>query len=147
MKVLFLCTGNFYRSRFAEAIFNFNALRRNVQASAFSRGLAIDMVTKELLAQGELSPQTKAALLLRGIPLTHTSAIRNQLKPEDLQVSQKIIALDREEHEPMIIQQHPTFLDQIEFWDFKDIHFKHSDEVLPQIELAVLDLLAQIKQF
>ena len=39
-KVLFLCTGNYYRSRFAEMLFNALASRKDLDWTADSRGLA-----------------------------------------------------------------------------------------------------------
>ena len=41
-RVLFLCTGNYYRSRFAEALFNSLAKRAELNWTADSRGLATD---------------------------------------------------------------------------------------------------------
>src|SRR5262245_31370231 len=41
-KLLFLCTGNYYRSRFAELLFNARAATHALPWQAFSRGLAID---------------------------------------------------------------------------------------------------------
>ena len=40
--VLFLCTGNYYRSRFAEEMFNFRAARYCPDWAAASRGLALE---------------------------------------------------------------------------------------------------------
>ena len=40
--VLFLCTGNYYRSRFAEALFNAVAGRMGLPWRALSRGLALE---------------------------------------------------------------------------------------------------------
>ena len=40
--VLVLCTGNFYRSRFAEALFNSVAGRMGLTWRASSRGLALE---------------------------------------------------------------------------------------------------------
>ncbi len=40
--VLFLCTGNYYRSRFAEALFNSVAGRMGLPWRASSRGLALE---------------------------------------------------------------------------------------------------------
>ena len=39
--VLFLCTGNYYRSRFAEIVFNSVAERMGLPWRASSRGLAL----------------------------------------------------------------------------------------------------------
>src|SRR5207249_1727138 len=41
--ILFVCTGNFYRSRFAEAVFNHYAKQRQSPWRAFSRGLAVHL--------------------------------------------------------------------------------------------------------
>ena len=41
-RILFLCTGNYYRSRFAEIFFNWQAQQRGLSWQAESRGLAID---------------------------------------------------------------------------------------------------------
>jgi len=68
--VLFICTGNYYRSRFAEAVFNHRAQALGLPYRAFSRGLAID------LAQGDLSALTQRALEERGIPLSCTGPTR-----------------------------------------------------------------------
>ena len=40
--VLFLCTGNYYRSRFAEVLFNSVACKMRLQWRASSRGLALE---------------------------------------------------------------------------------------------------------
>jgi protein-tyrosine-phosphatase len=40
--VLFLCTGNYYRSRFAEELFNYEAERASLPWIAQSRGLALE---------------------------------------------------------------------------------------------------------
>ena len=58
-RVLFICTGNFYRSRFAEAVFNHHAELHKIPWVAFSRGLAIH------LAEGHLSTFTTEALATR----------------------------------------------------------------------------------
>jgi protein-tyrosine phosphatase len=41
-RVLFLCTGNYYRSRFAEHLFNDRARRAGLEWEAGSRALAIE---------------------------------------------------------------------------------------------------------
>jgi protein-tyrosine phosphatase len=41
-RILFLCTGNYYRSRFAEELFNHYAQRRGVNWQASSRALALE---------------------------------------------------------------------------------------------------------
>ena len=52
-KLLFLCTGNYYRSRFAELLFNAMAAKHIVPWQAFSRGLALDKGAHNI---GPISP-------------------------------------------------------------------------------------------
>ncbi len=42
-KLLFLCTGNYYRSRFAELLFNHLAAQVGLDWRADSRGVATEM--------------------------------------------------------------------------------------------------------
>jgi hypothetical protein len=46
-RILFLCTGNYYRSRFAEILFNWHARQRGLRWTADSRGLALDPTNDE----------------------------------------------------------------------------------------------------
>ncbi|HEX2101100.1 MAG TPA: low molecular weight phosphatase family protein, partial [Candidatus Synoicihabitans sp.] len=100
--VLFICTGNYYRSRFAEAVFNHHALQRGLPWQAFSRGVAIH------LAPPGLSPHTVAALQERGVPLERTAPERAQLQERDLQRATRAIALKEAEHRPYLRQQFPA---------------------------------------
>ena len=79
--MLFICTGNVYRSRFAEAVFNHHAEQREIPWTAFSRGLAVH------LTEEDLSPFTAGALASRQIELRHTGASRKQLSETDLSVT------------------------------------------------------------
>jgi len=63
-KILFLCTGNYYRSRFAEILFNWHAEQRGLSWKAESRGLALC-----LFNFGPMSGFTEARLQNRGISL------------------------------------------------------------------------------
>src|SRR5215831_4310176 len=62
--VLFLCTGNYYRSRFAEELFNHHALRAGLSWVARSRALAIECCINNV---GPLSPFALKALEKRGL--------------------------------------------------------------------------------
>ena len=62
--MLFLCTGNYYRSRFAEELFNHRAARDGLSWVAQSRALAIGRGINNI---GALSPFTLKALEERGL--------------------------------------------------------------------------------
>lgn len=57
--VLFLCTGNYYRSRFAEEIFNARAAALGLDWRAESRALAIERGKNNV---GPISPLVRSAL-------------------------------------------------------------------------------------
>ena len=40
-KVLFVCTANIHRSRFAEEVFNYFCIKNNIKVHAFSAGLKV----------------------------------------------------------------------------------------------------------
>jgi protein-tyrosine phosphatase len=134
-KVLFICTGNFYRSRFAEAVFNFHADQRKLPWHAYSRGLAIHW------ADGFLSPFTEAALSERQIPISYTSLGRIQLTEKDLESADLRIALDRAEHLQMVEDQFPNWTRRIQYWEVPDMPGALPEVALPSIESQILHLL------
>jgi len=64
--VLFLCAGNYYRSRFAELLFNHLAPQHDLDWSATSRGLALELGTHNV---GSISQHALAGLFARAIVL------------------------------------------------------------------------------
>ena len=133
--VLFICTGNYYRSRFAEAVFNHIAERRKLPWRAFSRGLMAH------LAPGPISEHTQLGLLARGIRMRHTAPGSVQLSEKDLQAASIVIALKDEEHRPMMIDQYPQWADKLFYWDVTDIPAVLPQEALPAIEEEVRKLI------
>jgi protein-tyrosine phosphatase len=138
IRVLFICTGNFYRSRFAEAVFNYHAEREGKPWRAFSRGLAIHF------AEGYLSPFTAEALAKRNIDLRHTAPHRTQITEHDLSEATLAIALDRTEHLPMMREQFPAWADRIQYWEVADLPFSAPETALPAIETKVNGLLTAL---
>jgi protein-tyrosine phosphatase len=139
-EVLFICTGNYYRSRLAEAVFNHGAVARGLAWRAFSRGLATHLVD----GAGSISLHTRFALLARGIPLDRTGAKPMPLRQEDLERATRIIALKEAEHRALIRAQFPEWEDRVEYWHMHDIDVGAPDVVVPEIERAVLGLLDEI---
>jgi len=138
-KLLFICTGNFYRSRFAEALFNHKAEELGLPWKAFSRGLAIHYVP-----EGDLSHHTASALAERGVHLRHTGPVRVQVSGEDLQSADLVIALDDREHRPMMRELFPDWESKITFWGVSDMPHVWPEEALPAIEARVGELIATL---
>jgi protein-tyrosine phosphatase len=114
-EVLFICTGNFYRSRFAEAAFNHEARRTGSRWRAFSRGLAIHLI------DGDLSPYAAAALTERGISRDCTGPTRVALTEGDLERAALAIALYESEHRPLMEEHFPHWADRITYWHVGDL--------------------------
>ena len=120
--VIFICTGNYYRSRLSEELFNYYVQQTDLPWEAASRGMVesgglrgISPFAFEYLDQRGLSP--------------HVDPTRDpeQLRVSDLEEASLIIALNREEHEPMLRErfgQIPKILEQknrLRFWNVCDV--------------------------
>lgn len=139
-EILFLCTGNYYRSRYAEALFNHEALRRRLAWRAFSRGLAV-----HLAPPGGLSPHTTRRLQERGIPLERTAADPVQVAETDFPRAARVIALKRTEHQPWMTRLHPDWRNRIEYWEISDLDAATPEVSLAAIEAHVMALLAELE--
>ena len=138
--ILFLCTGNYYRSRYAEALFNYEATRRGLDWRAFSRGLAI-----HLAPPGGLSPHTIRRLIEQGIPFEHTGSDPVQVGEQDLQRAARVIALKETEHRPLMGRLHPAWADRIEYWEINDLDGSTPEAALGAIEARVRALVAGLE--
>lgn len=139
-RVLFLCTGNYYRSRYAEALFNHLAKESGLDAVASSRGLKIDMTG----LVGSVSKYTIEALKARGIQLDMRMPI--PLTYGDLQKANLVVALKDAEHRPMIDARFPGWSARTVFWTVHDIDAALPEVALAEIEANVRKLIAQMKQ-
>ncbi len=139
--LLFVCSGNFYRSRFAEAVFNFHAARLDTPCRAFSRGLATHLVA----GAGDLSPHTRDALTSRGIPLHQTGRSPISLTRDDLTRAHRVIALKEEEHRPLMRTQFPDWEHRVDYWTIHDIDAATPADALPGLQRRVLELLQEIR--
>lgn len=141
-RALFICTGNYYRSRFAEAVFNCRCEREGLAWTAFSRGLAIHLAPSFPF----ISEHTAAALAKRNIDLRHSGPARVQLTQEDLASADVIIALKEKEHRPMFARQFPAWEDRVNYWAVSDLDEADSSEALPAIERMVAALIERLRR-
>lgn len=137
-RVLFVCTGNYYRSRFAEAVFNHLAAARGLPWRAISRGLAVHLV------EGDLSPHTSRALAERGIELGATGPTRVALTRDDLESALTVVAIEEAEHRPLLRAQFPDWEDRVTYWDVEDVNAESPARALPALERRVSALLGAL---
>jgi protein-tyrosine phosphatase len=136
--VLFLCSGNYYRSRFAEHLFNARARARGLAWRAESRGLEPDCFTRN---PGPISQLTLAALHTLSIPLEGPARLPRDVTAEDLELAARVIALKEAEHRPLMERRFPEFAARVEYWHVDDTDCAPAETALPQIEALVASLL------
>ena len=135
-KILFICTGNYYRSRYAELFFNELAQKQGLSWFADSRGL-------EASAGRNIGPISKFALerlTQRGISPGDPARFPLQLEEKDLQKASLIVAINRVEHQPMMERYFPAWAERITYWDIADLNITKADDALSAIEKKVDDL-------
>ncbi len=116
-KVLFLCSANYYRSRFAEHFFNHLAKQQGLSWRADSRGLIAGH-------WGNIGPISKFAvegLASRGIDLGVEHREPKPLTLSDLSNADLVIAVKEAEHRPMVAEQFPLWEDSVEYWHIDDL--------------------------
>src|SRR5215467_377988 len=98
-QVLFLCTGNYYRSRYAEELFNHLAKAEGVPWRAFSRGVAERGSPDNV---GPMSRFAREALEAKEIAPEGSMRDPRPCVLADFSGAQLVIALKEAEHRSMI---------------------------------------------
>jgi low molecular weight protein-tyrosine phosphatase len=141
LRVLFLCSGNYYRSRFAEELFNHLAPGAGVNHRADSAGLWPNCRTHNT---GPMSSHTILGLKERGVPLPAVLRAPRDVSEADLQGAQLTIAVKESEHRPFVESRFPEWLGRIEFWHIDDVGDAPPSVALPLIERHVRELLERL---
>jgi predicted translation initiation factor SUI1 len=135
--VLFLCTGNYYRSRFAEVLFNSVAGRMGLPWRASSRGLALERGVNNV---GPMAVEAVKALEALGVRAAEAvTRLPAQVTTDDLERADRVVALKHAEHLPLLQERFPAWAEKVEFW-----HVDDSPEVLDLIEQEVMGLVARL---
>jgi protein-tyrosine phosphatase len=137
--VLFLCTGNYYRSRFAELLFNHLAAQHGLAWRADSRGLDPDPYNVGPISRHTLQAVQKLGIVPPDPPRFPIRAIEN-----DFQSCHLIVAVKEAEHRSLLEQFFPTVVDRVEFWHVHDLDCAGPDEAIPQLERLVAGLVDRL---
>ncbi len=143
-QILFLCTGNYYRSRTAEEVFNQYAADAGLSWRADSKGLRIDMENSPNpgpIAVAALSFLETQQILARGKDRFPVS-----VQTADFLSFDRIICLDQQEHLPMMESRFPLFAEEVEYWHFPDMPHSSPEEILPAIRDRVQRLVAELNE-
>jgi protein-tyrosine phosphatase len=141
-KVLFLCSGNYYRSRFAEEVFNRLAEGQGLAWRAESRGLGVGRHGKNI---GPISIHALRGLAALGIDLKGEIRMPQKLLLEDLESADVVIAVKQAEHRDMLQEQFPDWVSRVEFWHVHDLDAATPDVALAELESLVRELQAKLR--
>ncbi len=139
--VLFLCSGNFYRSRFAEYLFNHLVNQTTLPYRAESAGLWPNCHTHNV---GPISAATVEALRARGVEVPRAPRSPRDVTEADIRGAAVTIAMKEAEHRPVVVARFPSLLDRVEFWHVHDVDYATPNEAIPLIEDNVRALLGRI---
>jgi protein-tyrosine phosphatase len=137
-QVLFICSGNYYRSRFAEILFSHLAVGQGLPWTAQSRGFRLSPQNV-----GNLSSHTIAACRARGLPFDPQRGPQ-VLSEADLLAATRIIAMKESEHRAMMRERFSEWVDRIEYWNIHDIDVATPAAALPLLEHAVSQLVSEL---
>jgi protein-tyrosine phosphatase len=136
-RILFLCSGNYYRSRFAEIYFNWHAEHRGLPWRAESRGLALDARNA-----GPLSRHTSARLAAAGISWAEYLRSPLSVTEADFAAADRVVAVKTAEHRSIIERQFPAWRDRVEYWDVHDLDCATPPETFAHLEREIAQLLS-----
>jgi protein-tyrosine phosphatase len=140
--VLFLCTGNYYRSRYAEELFNFHARIETLEWRAFSRGLAAQPPHESI---GPISRHTLKALRKRSIAPEGAERYPLLCSLADFDLAQLVIALKEAEHRPLLAKKFPGWENRASYWHVHDIDVATPVKAVPMMDRLVRDLIRNIQ--
>lgn len=141
-QILFLCTGNYYRSRIAEEMFNHFAAEWGLQARAFSRGLATSFEGNG--NTGSFSEFALRVLTHYAITPRRSEEFPQRVTADELRDSNIVIALYQRDHAPMVAEQFPEFAEKVLYWSVPDLDEMSEDEAG---ELVYREVVGFVKRF
>src|SRR5678816_1322780 len=135
-KVLFLCSGNYYRSRFAEHLFNHLAVKRRLDWRADSCALSTEIGAWKT---GPISEHAVKGLNARGVSVEHPHREPLYCCEQDLLEADQVIALKEAEHRPLVEKKFHGLRDKVKYWHVHDIDKAHPHDALRELEDLVRD--------
>tara|TARA_A100001011_G_scaffold94934_1_gene99769 strand:+ start:5838 stop:6266 length:429 start_codon:yes stop_codon:yes gene_type:complete len=138
-KVLFVCTANIHRSRFAEEVFNFFCTKHNKDYHAFSAGLRVGDYSYRKI----YFPALENLKVFNIIP-KRPNDLSKHIKDVNLENYDKIICMDEDEHKPMVNSDPKLSNYNFEYWNITDMPKVDSNVSLPICYKKVENLLNEM---
>jgi protein-tyrosine phosphatase len=143
-RVLFICTGNYYRSRFAESLFDALARERGIAWEATSRGTSV--LTLGHYNVGPLCTFAWSALTARNVVVEDHPRAPIQLTSDDFTQADAIVAICEEEHRPLLEDAFPHIAPHVEYWSVRDRAFTPPEEAFRALEQEVRRLVERLAE-
>jgi protein-tyrosine-phosphatase len=140
-RILFLCTGNYYRSRYAEELFNHLAAQTGLDWEATSRALAIERGKNNI---GPIAQSTVAALLVDEISPAGVARMPLPCTEDDLAAAEIVVAVKEAEHRELLAERFAGWESQVTYWHVHDIDMAHPNEALAELKQHVAELAQQL---
>lgn len=140
-KILFVCTGNYYRSRFAEEYFNYLAKKRGLNWEASSKGLSQNMPS--LNNPGPISIHALEALKQRGVIGKAVNRYPRPIEKADFTRNDRIIAMSEIEHRPMLEARYLAHCQKVEYFEVGDLPLEKPKEAMNKIAGLIEELVRQ----
>lgn len=137
--ILFICTGNYYRSRFAEIMFNTLCKEKDLNYQAYSRGLRLSS-----LNEGMLSPHTVNYMKAINMDIQPYMRMPLPIEHADFRSGALAIAMDETEHRPLMQELFPEYINSIQYWSFADDYIEQPQLVLPRLEQRIHDFVNEL---
>ncbi len=139
-KILFLCTGNYYRSPFAEHYFNHQAKNKNLNWRAISRGLNV----VDGKNPGWISIHTINRLKSLGLNLEERIDFPKQVSLKELEEADIIIAIKKTEHLPYILKIFPHPENKVQYWEIHDVEVEEPATALVKLQEEIEALIENL---
>jgi protein-tyrosine phosphatase len=142
-RILFLCTGNYYRSRFAEELFNHQAAIERLDWRASSRALALE---RGAANEGPMSPHTLEALRDRGIATSGSTRLPIACTVNDFEHADLVVAMKEEEHRQLVHDRFSGWERHLIYWHVHDLDAGSAGQAIEAINRLVTELIQELKQ-
>ena len=120
VRVLFLCTGNYYRSRLAEELLRHHAHQADLEIECDSAGLG---KIPNLSNPGPIGIAALGYLRTHGVRSLSVARYPKKWTPSDLQAADFIVCMNEREHRSLLDGQARPFLNhsQVLYWHIPDV--------------------------